>query len=235
MSVSDSAQWQPWDHFLTGQDRAVFEACGRHPLPPLPNRPALIVIDVTWDICGPEGASAIEAVRASRWACGPRAWAAVPLIQRLLEAARKTKAPVVHTRPNAARLARLDMGAERAPDQAAAGNAFVPQLDPKFNETVIGKSMPSAFWGTGLADHLDALGADGVILAGATTSGCVRATALDAHSQERAVVMVPDAVFDRFEASHAITLFDCQAKYAELLDISAAEALFDGWARGGPR
>lgn len=230
--VTDCMDWRPWEHFLTGHDRAVFEIVGRQAGLPAPRRPALIVVDVTRDMCGPEGGSAMDVLKLAPLACGPRAWAAVPVIAELLKAARAANAPVVHTRPNTARLAEIARDEGLAPEAAMAGSAFVPQLEPKFNETVLGKTRPSAFWGTGLADHLDALGADGVVIVGGTTSGCVRATAVDAYSQDRAVVIVPEAVFDRFEVSHAISLFDLHVRYGELMSAEAAAALFNGWTVG---
>ena len=78
------------------------------------------------------------------------------------------------------------------------------------------KDKPSAFFGTPLLSYLVLLGCDGVIVTGTTTSGCVRATVLDAFSHNYRVTVVEDACFDRSQASHAISLCDMHAKYADV-------------------
>src|SRR5690606_2891095 len=74
-----------------------------------------------------------------------------------------------------------------------------------------------AFSGTPLKSFLTLLGADSIIVAGTTTSGCVRATVMDAFSENLRVVVAEDACFDRAQASHAINLCDMNAKYADVV------------------
>ena len=89
--------------------------------------------------------------------------------------------------------------------------------DAKFGDVVVSKRYASAFFGTPLATYLNDLDRDTIIVTGATTSGCVRASVSDAFSYGYKVVVVEDAVFDRGEASHAINLFDMDQKYADVL------------------
>ncbi len=217
-----------WDPYLSETDRRVAQAAGYGAPGRLPARPALLVIDVTLDFCGPEGLDRVAAARACRTACGPRAWAAVPVIAGLIGAARKAGRPVIYTRRSPARLAARRGKTDRSGEDTARGNEIVAPLAPAPDEVVLGKDRPSAFWQTGLAAHLDGLEADGVLLTGGTTSGCVRATAVDAFNLGLPCAIVPEAVFDRFEASHALSLFDLSAKYADLIDAPAAAALLQG-------
>lgn len=214
---------EPWDSHLSASDREIYEITGYGAGPGWPERPALLVIDVTLDFCGPEGASGAEAARQTRTACGPRAWAAVPKIATVIAAARAAERPVIYTRRSEARLAKRRAMNARSGEDRAEGNEIVAPLAPQPGDLVIGKSKPSAFWRTGLVEKLTEMGCDGVILTGGTTSGCVRASAVDAFNHDIPAILVADAVFDRFEASHAMSLFDLQAKYAGLCTAAEAE------------
>lgn len=101
--------------------------------------------------------------------------------------------------------------------------AFAPDLTPRAGERVFTKQYPSAFFGTGLAEALHAEGIDTLLITGYSTSGCVRATALDAMQYGFVPLVVREACADRHPGPHEANLFDLQAKYAEV--ISEAEAL----------
>ena len=96
-------------------------------------------------------------------------------------------------------------------------------FEPAPDELVISKQYPSAFFGTSLAATLTTLGIDCVVLGGLSTSGCVRASCVDACSNGFTTFVVKEACGDRHPAPHEANLFDMQAKYAEV--ISEAEAL----------
>jgi maleamate amidohydrolase len=91
-------------------------------------------------------------------------------------------------------------------------------LIPAEDELVISKQYPSAFFGTSLAATLTANKIDTLIITGLTTSGCVRATCIDAVSNGFIPIVVEDACGDRHEAPHAANLFDMNAKYADVVD-----------------
>ena len=95
---------------------------------------------------------------------------------------------------------------------------IMPQLAPGEHEIVIVKQYASAFFGTTLATTLNALGVDTVIITGVSTSGCVRATAVDALQHGFVPLVVRQAVGDRDPGPHESALFDLQAKYAEVVD-----------------
>jgi len=105
-----------------------------------------------------------------------------------------------------------------------AGNplgAWPAGLEPADDELVISKQYPSAFFGTSLAEALTANGIDTLIITGLTTSGCIRATCVDAMSHGFAPIVVADACGDRHEAPHEANLFDMNAKYADVVDEAA--------------
>jgi nicotinamidase-related amidase len=100
--------------------------------------------------------------------------------------------------------------------------AFAAGLDPVAGETVITKQYASAFFGTTLASTLTALGVDTLLIAGVSTSGCVRASAVDACQHGFIPLVVREAVADRHPAPHEANLFDLQAKYAEVVGLQLA-------------
>lgn len=99
---------------------------------------------------------------------------------------------------------------------------LVEGLDRRPDEPMVTKQYPSAFFGTSLAAQLTARGVDTVLLAGLTTSGCVRASCVDAMSHGFVTLVVSDAVGDRAEGPHQANLFDMSAKYADLVTTSEA-------------
>ena len=103
--------------------------------------------------------------------------------------------------------------------------AFPPSLQPVDGERVISKQFASAFFGTSLAETLSEEGIDTLLITGLSTSGCVRATALDALQSGFAPFVVREACGDRHPAPHEANLFDLQAKYAEVVSEREAAAL----------
>jgi maleamate amidohydrolase len=101
--------------------------------------------------------------------------------------------------------------------------AFPDSLQPVAGELVISKQYASAFFGTHLGATLTAMGIDTLLITGLSTSGCVRATALDACQHGFLPFVVREACGDRHQGPHEASLFDLQAKYAEV--ISEADAM----------
>lgn len=104
---------------------------------------------------------------------------------------------------------------------------FVEALRPAAHEPVISKQYASAFFGTSLASLLNAQKIDCVIVAGMSTSGCVRATAVDAIQHGYIPIVASEACGDRHPAPHEASLFDLQAKYADVLSIQEICNLID--------
>ena len=155
---------------------------------------------------------------------------------RLLEAARAASLPIVHTNVvyqpggrdggvffrKVPALGCFERGAH--PEWAA----FARGLEPIDGETVISKQYASAFFGTPLASMLASLRVDTVIIGGLSTSGCVRASAVDCCQYGFIPWVVREAVGDRAREPHEANLFDLQAKYAEVVSLEAACAYIGG-------
>jgi maleamate amidohydrolase len=105
------------------------------------------------------------------------------------------------------------------------GSAIVPQLAPLKGELVVRKTVPSAFFGTSLAPWLTQHGVQTLLVAGAVTSGCVRASVVDAMSWGFRPLVVADCVGDRAIAPHDASLFDMAQKYATVAPLDEALAL----------
>ncbi|MEO6505704.1 MAG: isochorismatase family protein [Terrimesophilobacter sp.] len=97
-------------------------------------------------------------------------------------------------------------------------NEIMPQVAPRENELVLVKQYASAFFGTSLSSTLQSSGIDTLVIVGVSTSGCVRATAVDALQHGFISVVVQDAVGDRTKEVHESNLFDLGAKYSEVVD-----------------
>lgn len=142
---------------------------------------------------------------------------------RIRDAARKAHVPVVYTNvvyhKNALNGGRFFQKAKplRAFLEGSPFGHWAPGLEVNADELVISKQYPSAFFGTSLASTLTTQGIDTVILAGMSTSGCVRATCVDACSYGFIPIVVRDACGDRHPAPHEANLFDMNAKYADVV------------------
>lgn len=219
-----------WDAFLTERDKAVFAASGFGALGGFGERPALLVIDVNYAFCGEEPEPILKSIKQWPNSCGEDAWQAIPVLQRLIGACRGKGVPVIYTtgvvRDDGWDIASWGWKNSRVDQSTTSagvtptnrdGNAIVDEIAPAPQDIVVLKQKPSGFYGTPLASYLQLLGCDSVIVTGTTTSGCVRATVLDAFSMNFRIAVVEDGCFDRAEASHAINLCDMNAKYADVL------------------
>jgi nicotinamidase-related amidase len=231
-----------WDSFLTPRDRQVFSAAGFADSVGFGARPALLVIDVTYAFCGDRPRSVTVAARLQRTACGKEAWAAVAVIAPLIALARTKGVPIIYT-THRRRPDQWDRGLSlRKNRRAAAGPApneagfdpddIVAEVAPEAADIVVNKVRPSGFFGTPLAAFLTQLRADTLIVAGGTTSGCIRATVTDAFSHGFRTAVVEDGCFDRGEASHAVNLWDMHAKYADVVPSAAAADYLNGLPTG---
>ncbi len=219
---------------LTDADVALYQAAGFGHSAGLGSHPAVLVIDVQYRTTGRERVPIEQAMREYPTACGHRGWDAVDNIAQLLAAARASGTPVLF--PHVAVKTDTTSGGFRlkSPTLASGDHAayeFVAEAAPIDGEPLIAKDHPSAFFATSLISQLVARGVDTLILTGATTSGCVRATAVDAFSLGFRVAVVADAVFDRLSIVHEVSLFDIAAKYGDLLSTPVATDYLRGESR----
>jgi nicotinamidase-related amidase len=231
-----------WNKFLTERDKAVFAAGGFGARAGFGKRPALLIIDVNWAFCGERPEPILESIKRWRTSCGEEAWVAVKYIKSLINAARGKGLPVIYT-TGERRADNWDAGSWRwkstrgdevggSPGHTVNGNDIVAMIAPGPQDIVIRKQKPSGFFGTNLAAYLTLLGCDSVVVVGTTTSGCVRATVVDAFSLNYRVTLAEEGCFDRSEASHAISLCDMHAKYADIVPTAEVLSYFDRLATG---
>ena len=235
MTGTNGTTGRLWDRFLTDKDRAHL-AIERDRRVGFGQTPVLLMVDLYRWVFGDRPEPLLESVKTWPGSCGMAGWQALPAIQRLLGTAREVGIPVVHLtglHPSDCGMkgwneAIHQGGAKRAPNEITDSEAasrgqrrydIVDEVAPIPGEVVLRKNAPSAFWGTSLVGHLINLGADTLIVAGESTSGCVRATVVDGASYRYRMIVVEDAVFDRHEATHAINLFDMHQKYADVLPL----------------
>jgi maleamate amidohydrolase len=158
----------------------------------------------------------------------PDARAAVEATAELVETARDTDVPVYWTGVRyAAGLVDGGLFVRKVPALAcfaedAAGNWGDLALEPDTGEVVVLKQYASAFFGTSLASTLHTAGVDTLVIAGVSTSGCVRATAMDALNSGFRPLVVRQACADRTAALHENNLADLDAKYADVIDLREA-------------
>ena len=229
-----------WDKFLTDRDKQVFAASGYGAIAGGGKKPALLIIDVNYAFCGDKPAPILESIKEWRTSCGADAWQSLPVIRKLIDECHAKKIPVIYT-TGTLRADGWDKGSwawksSRTNEDVAApperksnrdGNEIMDEIAPEPQDIVIRKIKPSAFFGTPLVAFLNDLGADSLVVVGTTTSGCVRASVLDAFSNNLRVTIVEEGCFDRSQASHAINLCDMHAKYADVIPLEEALAYID--------
>ncbi len=230
-----------WDAFLTERDKAVFGHGGFGARAGFGQRPALLVIDVSYNFCGDRREPILESIKRFHNSCGEDAWDALPHLRNLIDKAHGKEIPVIYT-TGTVRDDGWDAGGwawknnrtgeDVAPPNAGGfnrnGNDIMDEIAPGPRDIVIHKHKPSAFSGTPLMAYLNDLGADSLIVTGTTTSGCVRASVIDAFSNNLRVAVVEEGCFDRSQASHAVNLCDMHAKYADVIGVDEALGFIDG-------
>jgi len=182
-------------------------------------RPALLVVDVNVGFTD----------RTSPLVC--ELDGVVAAIGRLLDEARRAQIPVVYTTVSYTEGDKTAAAAfiEKVPALVTleAGSRWVeidPRVAPLPHEPVLNKLFASAFFGTALSSLLVAAGCDSVIVTGASTSGCVRATAVDALQHGYRPLVPRDAVGDRNPSAHEANLYDIDAKYGDVVSVDEVVA-----------
>jgi nicotinamidase-related amidase len=178
-------------------------------------RPALVVIDMAYGWTDPAYAGG-----------SGRLYTAILAIQQLLPVARSRGVPVIYTTSPYQEAPQLKSAADFSPNYCKwdpRACAIDERVRPLPAEYVLYKEHASAFAGTPLVGHLIGNGVDTLLITGCSTSACVRATATDAKSYQLRPMIVREAVQDRSEIAHEWTLFDIQARFADV--VSVAETL----------
>ena len=229
-----------WNQFLTERDKAVFGSSGYGARQGFGKRPALLIIDVNYAFCDERPMPILESIKRWRNSCGEDAWVALPVRSHSSTTARAKGMPVIYT-TGVRRDDNWDNGSWRFKNAAPTRTDGAPtptrrqrnhaEIAPGPQDIVISKQKPSGFYGTNLTSYLTLLGCDSVIVAGTTTQRLRTRDRLDGFSHNYRVAVTEDGCFDRSQASHAINLFDMNAKYADVVKTSEVLDFFDDAAR----
>lgn len=214
-----------WEEIFTGDDRKLLKKLGWGQRQTYGTKPALLIIDVTTAFLGSTRQPVLQSVEEYRTSCGEAGWLALPSIQKLLETCRTNNVPVIYTTGDP-----LAMRFSQGPTKTAAPRV---NIDPKAqeipksiaplpSELVVPKVRASGFFGTPLLSCLQSMGIDSLLVTGCVTSGCVRATVVDAFSYGYRCFVVEQCTFDRIHLSHLVNLFDMNLKYADVILLDEA-------------
>jgi maleamate amidohydrolase len=185
-------------------------------------RPALLLIDLYRQVFGDGPQPLAEAMKRFPATCGPSAWQAIEPITTLLHEARSQGMPVAHTTGESRPEAQLGGATQRNRDNDDAnvnGYELMDEFRPIDGEFVTYKTRASGFFGTPLNAWLRMHDVDTLIVGGESTSGCVRASVVDAYSHGFKVIVCEEAVFDRSPLAHKVNLFDMHHKYGTVADL----------------
>jgi nicotinamidase-related amidase len=219
------AQAHCWDEIIGPEERLMAaHYVGRRTVG---SRPALLCIDLYQQVFG-DGPEPLEtAIERFPASCGPSAWEAFEPIDRMLAAARAAGIPVAHTTGESRPQSQLGGATQRRRDRddpTVNGYEILEPFRPIDGEYLVVKTRASAFFGTPLSTWLRMRDVDTLIVVGESTSGCVRASVVDAFSHGFKVLVCEDGVFDRSPLSHRMSLFDMHHKYATVASLERSLA-----------
>lgn len=221
----------PWDGVIPEDELEIYRSFfKRKSEPHVGEAPALLAIDLYEKVFAGGAVPVAEANRKHPGSCGINAHQAVPVTQRLFAGARAARIPVIYTTGNLSNRVTATNRVRGANDTGD-GYRIFSAFTPEANELVIYKERASAFYGTPLDAHLQQMGVRSLIVCGDSTSGCVRASVVDAYSRGFHVTVVEECVFDRSRISHAVSLFDLHHKYADVMPATEVLTHLDGLAR----
>jgi nicotinamidase-related amidase len=195
------------------------------------DNPAVLAIDL-YNKAYQGGAKPVREVnRLYSGSCGVNAWNALEPTQRLLAAARRAGIPIIYTTRHAD-TGGVDSTFRRKGREAEELYHIKAEVAPQPGDLVIHKERASCFFGTPLVAHLRQLRVESLIICGESTSGCVRASTVDAYSYAFHNVVVEECTYDRSMLSHKVNLFDLHHKYADVMHLDEVIAHLDGLASG---
>lgn len=221
-----------WLEPFDAEEREVYARYKRSSAATFPwNQSCLLVVDVTEAFVGPQ-LPILEATRETRTACGLAAWEALPYLRRLIDTYRSNGCPVAFAKPN------WDEEAWAGGTTTGTSRNLKTEIDripsmlaPRPSEPIFLKPRASAFFATSLLTYLVRAGVRGLVVVGSTTSGCVRATVVDASSWGFPVVIAADACFDRSSLSHRVALGELSVKYANVMLTADVERSISGMGK----
>jgi nicotinamidase-related amidase len=232
MASIDQFEDHCWKDVVPEEDMRIYAPYARETA--VGPDPALLCIDLYNLVY--EGGPKRPAELASRYpsSCGIHAHRAVEPTQTLIAAARRAGLPIFFCTQdvrNNARPSGAYSTKRRGRVMTPEGYAIYREFAVRDTDIMIFKQRASAFQGTPIVSHLNVLGVQSLIVCGEATSGCVRASVVDAYSSGFNVVVVEECTFDQTELTHKVNLFDMHHKYADVMKLAEVEAHLDGLAK----
>ena len=219
-----------WNDIIDDEIREIYSAYHREIF--VGPKPAVLAIDLYNKAYLGGNRPVREVNREFSGSCGENAWRAVAPTQALFAAARAAGVPVIYSTRHA------DTSGVHSTNRQMKGETedlyhIKAELAPRPGELVIYKERASAFFGTPLVAHLRRMGVESLIICGESTSGCVRASTVDAYSYGFHNVLVEECTYDRSMLSHKVNLFDLHHKYADVMHVADVVAHLNGLPRKG--
>lgn len=221
-----------WEDILTDTDRMVIKKGGYGQPRGFGKHPLLLIIDCQKNYVGDDKPILDQL---DNWPSGggENAWASVRRIIKLRDIARENDIPIMYTRNVQRQTIAFDGFAtktKRDQTKYMDGNPaadLLPELKPLPSELIIPKAYASVFYGTPLQSYLVKLGIDTIIICGNSSSGCCRATAVDAVTRNYNLGYVEDCITDRIEVSHKAAMLDIWMKYGDVIFSDEAAEYFN--------
>jgi maleamate amidohydrolase len=233
MASIDQFEDHCWKDVVPAADMKLYSSYARETF--VGPRPALLAIDLYNMVYRGGARSPYELDPTYPNSCGIYAHQAIEPTKRLFAAARKAGIPIFYctqeTRPNNRPYGAISTKRQRMPmpsdnDDYGIYREFTPQA----SDVVICKQRASVFQGTPIASHLTMLDVSSLIVCGESTSGCVRASCVDAYSAGFHVSLVEQCTFDRAELTHKVNLFDLHHKYIDVMHVDEVVTHLDKMA-----
>lgn len=221
-----------WDPYLSENDKKMLAIRPPRQKTGIGERPALIVIDMQMVVMG-EDRPFYEQCEEAPFTCGDTAWAALRHMETLIPRVRATGWPVVYTKS----IYHPHYGLPRANPENPFSvlnplSEIPPEIAMEDGDILVEKIQASVFYQTNLIKLLLSKNVDSLIMVGNSTSGCVRASVVDTFGYNFKVSVVEECTFDRIDASHAVSLFDLDFKYCDVIGVDALYAHLDAVANG---
>jgi maleamate amidohydrolase len=220
--MSRSFEDHCWKDVVSPEALAIYQSYEREIY--VGERPALLAIDLYNLVYAGGPRPVAEICKDFPSTCGEHAWAAISPTQLLFKAARTAGIPILYSTgdPHAQTIVKATNRQTNHSDPYSF--EIREEFKPEPSDLVIRKQRASVFYGTPIIAHLNRLGVRSLIICGESTSGCVRASAVDAYSNGYHTVVVEECTFDRHLLSHKINLFDLHHKYADVMHVEEVVA-----------
>jgi maleamate amidohydrolase len=180
------------------------------------NKAALLLVDL-YNLVYQGGPRPVrEVVKENPSSCGIHAWKAIEPTRELISIARSYSIPIFYSTRGAGQVQSTYRQQTSIVDNSY---DIKEEFCPQNGDIIIYKERASCFFGTPLIAYLTKLGIDTLLICGESTSGCVRASTVDAYSYGFHPVVVEDCTFDRSSLSHKVNLFDLHHKYADIMNL----------------